>query len=119
MMKVPSAATSSSRRVKADSIPVYFGSQVDQPVSVISWGKGHYPPNLKAKGVTGSVVIQFVVGTAGQIERGSERVLRTDHSEFTAAAMELLPTAQLRPALRQGQPVRQLMNQEFDFRPTQ
>jgi TonB family protein len=104
-------------RMNQDSTPAYFEYQVDQPVTAISWGHLRYPPDLKAKRISGSVVLRFIVDSSGHVERGSERVLRTSHPAFTAAAMSTLSTARLTPALRKDKHVRQVVEQAFVFEP--
>jgi TonB family protein len=107
------------RRVGTDTTPVYFEYEVDQPVTAIKWGKLQYPAELKAKGVGGAAILEFVVDTAGHVIHGSEHVVRSDHPEFSASAMNLLPTAQLTAAIRKDRHVRQVVQQAFVFAPKQ
>lgn len=99
-----------------DSTPVYLEYQVDDPVTVTR-GKLVYPPLLKAKQIGGAVMMRFVVDSSGHIEPGSEHAVRTSNPEFTAAAIEMLHSAQITPATRKGKHVRQTVHQSFIFAP--
>lgn len=115
-VKFESAGTRYFRSASPDSTPLYFEYQVDEPVTV-KRGQLIYPPELKAKKVGGSVVLLFVVDSSGHVERGSERVVRSSRPEFTAAAMTMLGSARLTPAVRKGSHVRQVVQQAFVFAP--
>lgn len=56
-----------------------------------------YPPPLKDMGVEGSVMVQFVVDTAGQVEPGSAFIVSSTHALFSAAAIEVAQHARFSP----------------------
>lgn len=68
-----------------------------------------YPPLLRAAGVQGRVEIQVVVDTLGRVERGTVRVVHSDHPAFEAPAIESLRGARFRPARVFGRAVRVLV----------
>lgn len=68
-----------------------------------------YPPHLRAAGVQGRVELQVVVDTSGRVERGTVRVVHSDHPAFEAPAIESLLGARFRPARVFGRAVRVLV----------
>jgi TonB family protein len=74
-----------------------------------------YPPDLKAAGISGSVVAQFVVDPNGRADIRSFKVLSAGNPAFVAAVKAALPSWQFEPASVRGHPVRQLIQQEFSF----
>lgn len=94
----------------------YFEFQVDVPVWPAQ-GSSHplYPPELKAAGVEGEALVQFVVDTLGHADTLTFRVLKTDHGAFAAAVKLAVPSMTYLPAERQGRKVRQLVQQPFVF----
>ncbi|MDZ7631922.1 MAG: TonB family protein [Gemmatimonadaceae bacterium] len=74
-----------------------------------------YPELLKASGVQGDALVQFVVDTLGRAELGSFRVLATSHSGFSEAVRLALPRMRFLPAESGGQKVRMIVQQRFAF----
>jgi len=74
-----------------------------------------YPTALAAAGIEGKVAVEFVIDTAGKVERGSIRVLESTHQAFEAAAREAMTGATFRPAHMSNRPVRQLTRQSIRF----
>ena len=94
----------------------YFESQVERSAGFADGFKGpQYPATLKAQGIEGSVLVQFVVNADGSAEMSSFKVLRTDNPGFTNAARDAIAAGQFNPALVGGRAVRQLMTQPFAF----
>ncbi len=94
----------------------YIGSQVDtlaepNPVTFVP----QYPPALRAKGVTGTVVVQFVVDTNGRPEMRTFKVLSSTDTAFTTAVRAAVARTDFLPALLDGRKVRQLYQQPFTF----
>jgi protein TonB len=75
-----------------------------------------YPELLRQAGLTGSVVLEFVLDTLGRAERGSLRVVRSAHPLFEAAAREAVVTCRFRPGRIRGGAVRVRVQQPVDFR---
>jgi protein TonB len=75
-----------------------------------------YPPKLSALGKEGRVVATFVVDTTGRVEMTSVQVVASDDPEFSESVRTALGEMQFRPATRGGRPVRQLVEQRFNFR---
>ena len=74
-----------------------------------------YPDALRASGVQGAVVAQFVVDTAGRVEPGSIEVTSSTNPLFAQSVRSALIAARFRPAEVRGAPVRQLVQQSFSF----
>jgi periplasmic protein TonB len=74
-----------------------------------------YPDMLRAAGVEGEVLAQFVVDTSGRVEPGSLRVLRSSHDLFSVAVRQFLTSARYYPAEIGGRRVKQLVQQPFNF----
>jgi TonB family protein len=95
----------------------FFEYQVDKPVTPRTSIKPRYPAALKSAGVSGDVLVQFVVDEAGRVDMRTFDSLRSSGPEFTAAVKEALPTWRFDPAIRQGRKVKQVVQQAFEFRP--
>lgn len=74
-----------------------------------------YPRVLAQAGVEGQVHAQFVVDSAGRVERGSIRIVRSDHGLFEQSVREVLARMRFIPAEVGGRRVRQLAQQPFAF----
>jgi len=98
-----------------DTTQVYYEYQVDEPVSVLSWGTSEYADSVGPRTVSGEAVLQYVVDTTGRVEPGSVRVLRTSNPGIVREAIARLHGERLTPAFRQGRRVRQLAEQAVVF----
>jgi protein TonB len=94
---------------------VFTSTQLDDPAQAISQQPPRYPPALQAAGVSGFVVLQYIVGTDGKVEAGSIKVIESSHPAFVEPAKESIMRATFRPGKSQGQPVRQLVQQRLSF----
>lgn len=81
----------------------------DPPVTVT------YPQLLRATGVTGSVLAEFVVDTNGSVDESTIGFVASSHAAFAEAVRLALVRASFTPAQRGGRPVRQLVRQRFSF----
>jgi protein TonB len=90
-------------------------AQVDDPVTLLAPGHLRYPPVLERAGVSGSVVVEFVVDTLGRVEPASVRVLTSSHPAFEESALEAVLASTFRPARAHGAVVRQLVRQKLAF----
>ena len=78
-------------------------------------GSPEYPRSLRAAGLEGSVVVTFVVDTAGRAEPASIRFVSTTHPQFADAVRQWLARTRYVPAEINGTRVRQLVQQEVGF----
>jgi TonB family protein len=74
-----------------------------------------FPPSLFAARVAGLVVAEFVVDSAGRVEDGTVGIISSTAPLFTDAVRSALTTASYIPAVKAGHPVRQLVQQRFQF----
>jgi periplasmic protein TonB len=74
-----------------------------------------YPDMLKASGVEGHALVQFVVDTLGRAEPGSFTVLQSTHDAFGRAVRVTLPRMRFLAAEAGGRKVRMLVQQQFAF----
>lgn len=94
----------------------YFEFQVEKPVRHAPGSAApRYPPALKAAGVEGEVLVQFVVDTLGAADLRSFKVLKASHGDFTESVKAALPDMKFVPAELRGRKVRQLVQQPFVF----
>lgn len=76
-----------------------------------------YPDSLYGSGISGRVLAEFVVDTAGALERPTIGIVSSSHPAFSQAVMAALMTAEFKPAIRNGRPVRQVVQLPFIFEP--
>jgi hypothetical protein len=117
----PSAPTSPSRSGTDTTTAVprgdapFASEEVDVAASVFPNQRGPvYPEALRMIGVEGRVVARFIIGKNGRVENDPTILLATD-DQFATAVRRYLATARYRAATKNGEPVRQLAEQEFDF----
>lgn len=95
---------------------VLTGTEVDRQVELLPGAPApEYPDALRAAGVRGSVLAEFVVDTTGRMEPASFHAVHTDDPRFTAATRAALLRTRFRPAESNGRRVRQLVQQSFSF----
>ncbi len=95
---------------------VFLVSQVEKPVAVLPGAAGPvYPETLRAAGIEGQVMAQFVVDSTGRVDLPSFTVLDSQHPLFTAAVRSALSRMRFLPAEARGARVAQLVQQSFQF----
>ncbi|MGI8617656.1 MAG: energy transducer TonB [Gemmatimonadaceae bacterium] len=95
----------------------YFEFQVEKEASPSGGNpQPEYPSSMRESGMTGRVVVQFVVSANGRVEPGSIKILESTNSAFAAAVREVLPRHRFSPAKIGGTAVRQIVQQPFVFR---
>jgi protein TonB len=75
----------------------------------------HYPDALRAAGLGGHVLVQFVVDTTGRIEPQSVRVLESTHDLFARSVLAVLPRFRFQPAEVNGKRIRMAAQMPFEF----
>ncbi|MEZ4457734.1 MAG: energy transducer TonB [Gemmatimonadales bacterium] len=88
---------------------------VDEPAAVLLQPEPAYPALLRTAGMSGRVILQFVVDTLGRVERGSVEVVESPHEAFAASATASIEASRFRPARVRGRVVRQLVRQGVTF----
>jgi TonB family protein len=74
-----------------------------------------FPPPLFASRTPGLVIAEFVVDTLGRVEDGEVGIVSSTAPPFEVAVRAALASATFVPALKDGRPVRQLVQQPFKF----
>jgi TonB family C-terminal domain len=94
----------------------FFEFQVEKPASMLDDSpKPRYPAVLESSGIAGEVQAQFVVVESGRADMDTFKVLRSSNDLFTQAVKNVLPRMHFSPALIGGKPVKQLVQQSFQF----
>lgn len=75
-----------------------------------------YPGSLLRLGIEGFTSVQFVVDSTGAIDLRTFREMKASHPLFTLSVYSALPRMRYRPATIGGRPVRQLVQQQFNFK---
>jgi TonB family protein len=86
-----------------------------EPAQLLSQPRPQYPRAMEVIAMSGRVVIQFIVDTAGTVEVRSIEVLESTHLAFEEPAREAVAGALFRPARLGAIPVRQLTRQPISF----
>ena len=71
--------------------------------------------DLRQAGVSGCVIVQFVVDTLGHADRSTLKLLVYSHRRFVESLWDALPKMRFSPAELDGRKVRQLVHQPFTF----
>lgn len=108
-------AESPRSREGAAAQDAYFEFQVEQPVVALNDAAPSYPAELQRRGLSGQVIVQFVVDEEGRVVEDSFRRIESSHALFTESVRAALPRMRFRPAEIGGRRVRQLVQQPFVF----
>lgn len=100
-------------------LQVFTEDQVDRPATPDSSNlvRPLYPDELYAKLVPGRVLAEFIVDAAGEVDLDTFNVVSATHPGFVEAVRVALRSQPFLPALRQGGPVRQVVQLPFTFDP--
>jgi periplasmic protein TonB len=74
-----------------------------------------YPEQLRALGLTGEVLVEYVVNAEGRVARSSLRIVHSPHPAFSQAVIEALVRARFNPARVGGRSVAVLVQQKIRF----
>ncbi len=100
----------------ATSTGYFFEGQVEKPVMTLPGTAGPaFPDMLRAAGVEGQVLAEFVVDSSGLARMDTFTVLRSDHVLFTNAVKQALARMRFLPAEVGERRVAQLVQQTFQF----
>jgi protein TonB len=95
---------------------IWDSHQVDRSPAIAGRAiEPHYPTQLRAAGIEGRVVLQFVVDTLGRAEPGDVTVVETSHPQFAEAARAVLARYRFIPGEAGGHKVRTRVQIPFDF----
>jgi len=95
---------------------VYDIRQIDEKPVFRSALKLTYPPGARHHRIQGRVVVAAIVNARGDVDQSSVTVVRHAHPWLDAEARQIISSATLWPACRNGQAVRMRIAVPFDFR---
>ena len=94
----------------------YFDFQVEKPAEMLpDQPKPKYPSVLESSGIAGEVQAQFVVGQDGRADMDTFKALKSSNELFTQSVRSVLTRMRFSPAMIGGKPVKQLVQQSFQF----
>ncbi|HET7603959.1 MAG TPA: energy transducer TonB [Gemmatimonadales bacterium] len=92
---------------------VITSAEADEAPSLLRAGPKLVPPDLA--GIEGHVKLQFIIGVNGKVEPQSLKVLESTGEAFEEPARQMILQSVYRPARRQGETVRVLVQQGVGF----
>jgi TonB family protein len=93
--------------------PVFQGSEVTQKIRVLNKPPPIYPESARKYGVTGTVVLRAVFSKDGEVT--NLYVIRKLPHGLTQAAMRAARAIEFSPAMKDGRPVSQYMELQYNF----
>lgn len=112
-------AKSNLSRVNAKASPpdptLIPADAVGEKPAVLSAPPVQYPEDLRLSAIQGTVILQAIVDTSGQVEIHSLKVIRSTYAQFSDAALNVLRRTRFRPARINGRPVRVLIQVPVNF----
>ena len=90
-------------------------ADADRPPELLVSVPPVYPAMLLAAGVTGRVVLEFVVDSSGRYLESTLRIVSTDHPAFVEPARTALQQSRFRAARAQGLPTSAWVRQSVRF----
>ena len=108
---VVAVATPTALRAQA-SDAIYAGQDLDTPPKLANMNatarliSEAYPEQLKKAGISGTVQIQFIIGTNGKVEAGSVEIVAASLPALADAAKQVAEKIEFKPGEAKGQAVR-------------
>jgi TonB family protein len=98
---------------------LFTADQVDSPARVDSSSmvRPVYPDSLFMAGVPGRVIAEFVVTQSGEVIMDTFSAVQSTHLSFTEAVRRAVKDQPFIPAVKNGKPVQQVVQQPFNFVP--
>jgi protein TonB len=103
--------------------PVYDVGSVEDPPElrnrrdVIRILERNYPPVLRDAGVSGDVILTFIVDREGRVEPASIQAVNSADPQFVEAARRVAERMRFRPGRVRNEPVRTSVQVPVSFRP--
>jgi len=117
---VPNAASTAAQIAKlVDERQIFTAAQVDVTARQDSAHpvKPFYPDALYEAQVSGTVMVEFIVTSTGEVDADRISVVFATHPGFIEPVKRALEDAVYVPAVRGGYPVHQVVQHEFQFVP--
>ncbi len=98
-----------------DASLLFRASTVDERPERLSGPPLRYPVLLRRAGISGFVLVEFVIDTTGRVEPSSIRIVKSSHAAFEGPARDAIRKSLFRPGRVRGMAVRVLAQQQIDF----
>lgn len=95
---------------------IYSEDQVEEVAVAIGKIVPVYPEAMRAAGIEGQVLAQFVVNEQGRADPKSFKIVTSANPMFDLAVRNALPRMRFKPAKVGGKAVKQLVQQSFQFK---
>jgi TonB family protein len=95
---------------------VFIEAELSEPTQLLTHPPLRYPERMRMAGISGVVLLQYVVTERGVVDTSSVTVLGPAQADFVDAARELVLGCRFKPARMGEQRVRQLVQQRVVFR---
>lgn len=99
--------------VQGGSERVYLEHEVDVAAERLNTVRPLRPHGLRGERLSGTVVVQFVVDTAGRVVSGSSTTLEAPHELLARSVEDVISQLRFAPARAAGKKVHQLVQQRF------
>jgi protein TonB len=97
---------------------VYSPDSVARKPAIIESPPPVYPEELRRAGIPCRVVVAFIIGPDGRVERASLHTVEAANIDFSASAMTAISKALFTPACKNGHPVRIRVTMPVEFKMT-
>jgi TonB family protein len=121
----PQDAVNRENTLPADVVPVDSPDSVysildaeQSAVRVEGSAAPVYPPDMLARNIEGTVHTRYVIDTTGRADSSSLEILAATNASFEGSVRAALPGMRFLSAQVEGRRVRQMVEQEFQFRIT-
>ena len=98
-----------------DASSLFRAATVDERPERLSGPPLQYPAALREAGISGFVVIEFVINTTGRVDPSSIRIVRSSNAAFEGPARDAIRESLFRPGRVRGMAVRVLVQLQMDF----
>jgi protein TonB len=115
-VKGPATGETAPTGTSADNSGAFDALEVDSPASAMSGVVPAYPPSLRAAGIEGRVIAQFVVDAKGRAVRESIRIVSSTNDLFGESVRKAIEQMRFAPARIGSKPVAQMVQQLFVFK---
>lgn len=94
------------------SVPLYPAEKAEPLRGAVP----KYPDELRSRGIQGEVKIRFVVDETGKIANDSYRFLKLSDIGFGQSVLETLPRVRYKPARIGSCPIKQIVDESYQFK---
>ena len=114
--QLPRVFVSDTSVVPGDPNLIWLPSALSHKPTLLGGMKLVYPDSLRRKGITGRVLLEFVVDTLGRVEPDVQALESAD-TLLVAPAIEMISGARFAPGRTHGRVVRALMRMGLNVAP--